>query len=143
DTDRYEINGLPPGEMKERNLSWFDWSVPRDLSDDGKTLLFEENGEGAGKTYHPYLRKTDGSPPIRLGEGSARALSPDGKWVIASVALKSPLQFVLLPTGTGEEKPLTNDDLHHVRASWFSDGKRILFQGSEPGHGMRLYVQDI
>ena len=31
--------GLAPGERKERDLSWQDWTVPVDVSGDGKTLL--------------------------------------------------------------------------------------------------------
>jgi Tol biopolymer transport system component len=48
-----------------------------------------------------------------------------------------------LPTGVGEARPLTHDSIDHVRAHWFPDGKRFLFLGSEPGHGVRLYVQDV
>src|SRR5208282_690525 len=36
--------GLAPGETKERDLSWHDWSVPRDISDDGKLVSFDETG---------------------------------------------------------------------------------------------------
>src|SRR4029077_1925215 len=33
------LAGLPPGEEKQRNLSWLDSSVLADLSADGKTLV--------------------------------------------------------------------------------------------------------
>lgn len=79
---------------------------------------------------------------MRLGDGSALALSPDGKWVISS-SLQAPFQLSLLPTGAGEARPLTHDAINHVRARWFPDGKRFLFLGSEAGHGVRLYVQNI
>jgi hypothetical protein len=42
--------GLAPGESKERDLSWHDWTVPRDLSDDGKLVSFDETGEAGGET---------------------------------------------------------------------------------------------
>ncbi|MGH9363944.1 MAG: protein kinase domain-containing protein, partial [Thermoanaerobaculia bacterium] len=76
------ILGLAPGEVKERSLSWFDGSSPAGLSDDGTTMLINEFGEATGRTGAYYLRKTDGSPAVRLGEGSANELSPDGKWVL-------------------------------------------------------------
>ena len=41
---------LAPGEAKERDLSWHDWSVPRDMSDDGKLVSFDETGEAGGET---------------------------------------------------------------------------------------------
>ena len=81
---RLGILGQGPGETEERDLSWLDWSRGMDLSSDGKTLLFDETGEGGGEKYGIYLRKTDGSQAIRLGDGNAGALSPDGQWVISA-----------------------------------------------------------
>jgi len=138
--DRAGMIGLGPGEAKEHDLSWLDWSVPVCLSEDGRTILFSESGEGGGPKYAVYLRKTDGSPAIRLGEGTAGTLSPDGKWAVAHPnATPSPL--LLLPTGVGEAKPLTHDSLNHVRVRMMADGKTVIFSGSEPGHGLRLYVE--
>ena len=45
---RRELLGLRPGETKERDLSWLDYSYPADLSADGGTLLFDEEGSGGG-----------------------------------------------------------------------------------------------
>ncbi len=141
-TWRREVTGLSAGDTKERDLTWLDWSVPADLSADGKTLLIDEEGEGGGAAYSVYLRKTDGSPAVRLGDGRALALSPDQKWVIGS-PLSSPGQLFLLPTKAGEPKLLTHDAISHFQARWFADGKRIVFSGNEPDHGVRLYVQDL
>ena len=143
ENERLEINCLPPGESKERELSWHDWASARALSDDGKTLLMALSGDAGGEFYSSYLRKTDGSPAIRLGEGWGLALSPDGKWVIASVSRSTPVQLVLLPTGTGEAKPLTNDAINYNNAQWFPDGTRLLLQGNEPGHATRLYLREL
>jgi Tol biopolymer transport system component len=60
---------LPPGGTRERDLSWLDVTSPRGISTDGTTLLFLEGGEGGGGVGTVYVRKTDGSPPVRLGEG--------------------------------------------------------------------------
>ena len=54
------------------------------LSADGKTLLFYESGEGGGERYSIYVRPTDGGLPVRLGEGRAMSLSPDGKRIAFS-----------------------------------------------------------
>ena len=139
---RLGIFALSADETKERDLSWLDWSRARDLSSDGKTLLFDETGEGGGEKYGIYLRKTDGSPAIRLGDGNAVALSPDGQWAI-STPQGAPVQLHLLPTGTGEERPLTHDDINHLYAQWFPNAKRFLFAGHEPGKGVRLYIEDM
>src|SRR5690348_7662415 len=147
---RRELIAISGKEAREKDLSWFDYSYPGDLSADGKTLLFDEEGSGGGLaysksgglTYAVYVRKTDGSPAVLLGEGAAVALSPDGKWVVAQ-SPGSPAQLRLLPTGVGEAKVLTQDSINHAWARWFPDGKRILFSGNEPGRGVRLYALDI
>ena len=69
--DRLLVMALLPGEKAERDLSWFDAGLPVALSPDGKVLLLSEVGEGGGERYSVYLRPTDGSPAIRLGEGNA------------------------------------------------------------------------
>ena len=141
DSWRRELMGLPPGAAKEQNLSWLDYTYPADLSADGRTLLFDEEGEAGGWTYSVYLR-TDGAPAIRLGEGLANALSPDGKWAISS-PLGSPAQFMLLPTRAGQARKLTDDAINHRWARWLPDGKRFVFAGNEPNHAVRLYVQAV
>jgi eukaryotic-like serine/threonine-protein kinase len=144
---RRELMGAAAGGQ-EKDFSWLDYTYPADLSADGRTVLFDEEGVGGGVrygkeqelTYAVYIRDMDGSPAVRLGEGSAEALSPDRKWVIVQMP-GSPAQFRLLPTKAGEPQPLTNDSIHHNGARWFPDGKRFVFSGNEPGHGVRLYVQ--
>jgi dipeptidyl aminopeptidase/acylaminoacyl peptidase len=142
DVPRVGMVGLTVGSNKERDLSWMDWSAPKDLSTDGKTLLFTESGEAGGANYAAYLRQTDGSPAVRLGDGSGLALSPDKKLVVGGIP-RPPVQFFLLPTGAGEARQLTHDNINHIWTRWFPDGKRLLFSGDEPGKGVRLYVQDI
>jgi serine/threonine protein kinase/Tol biopolymer transport system component len=146
---RRELVGTIPGEARQRDLSWLDYSYPADLSSDGKTLLFDEEGGGGsldysksgGLSYAVYIRKTDGSPAVLLGEGGAVALSPDGKSVIAQTQ-DSPSQLRLLSTGAGEARELSKDSVNHSWARWFPDGKRMVFAGNEPGKGVRLYVSD-
>jgi Tol biopolymer transport system component len=140
--DRAGMIGLAPGEAKEKDLSWLDWSVPGSLSPDGKIILFQEAGEGGGPKYAVYLRKTDGSPGIRLGEGSGMSLSPDGKWALARFN-ENPSRLVLYPTGVGEMQMVKPDGMNHTSAAFLPDGKNIVFTGSEPGHGVRLYTESL
>src|SRR5580692_1262951 len=126
----------------EHDFTWLDWSFPVTLSGDGKTLLFREEGEAGGASYAVYVRRTDGSPAVRLGDGQSLALSPDGKWALACRGDKETDLF-LLPTGPGEPRSLQGHDIIHSAATFFPDGKRILMAGTEPNHGLRLYVQDL
>jgi len=142
DVPRVGMVGMGPGATKESDLSWLDWSAPTDLSSDGKTLLFSESGEGGGENYSTYIRPTDGSPAVRLGDGSAYALSQDKKWVIAG-PVHSPLESILLPTGAGESRKLTHAGVELVRAHWLPDNKRYTFIGNEKDRGLRLWVQSV
>jgi Tol biopolymer transport system component len=150
-------NGLVfagPGDTKERDLAWFEWAILGALSRDGRSMLFSDRGSGTGPPdpRQTYLRRTDGAPAVRLGEGSALSLSPDGKWGI-SVILSGgagdtrPVDRTekcrLLPTGPGDPRPLPVGDLECEYASFFPDGQRVLVVGSEPGGPRRLFVQDL
>ncbi|HXP83886.1 MAG TPA: protein kinase, partial [Bryobacteraceae bacterium] len=139
--DRIGIRGVSPGGKEERELGWFGWSNERDLSRDGKKILFEEEGNGGGPNYTVFLRDTDGSPPIRIGEGVGVAISPDGKWVITKPAKGGPLNMV--PTGAGEAKQLTHDNISYDSARYLPDGKHVLASGIEAGRGARDYLIDL
>ena len=141
DKSRISISALAPGETRERSLSWFDWSLLGDMSADGKTIVFSESGEAEGSNYSIFLRKTDGSPAVRLGDGGFAALSPDGQWVLSSVG--SPAKLVLLPTGVGEPRQLTDDKTDHFNFAWLPDSKSIVYSASEGDHGPRSYLLDI
>jgi len=138
-SSRREIVGFSAGEKAERNLTWLNWSFPKGISSDGKTLLFEEQNI---QPKASYLRKLDGSPAVRIGEGGSWGFSPDGRWVL-TIRDEQTGQFTLVPTGAGEPKQLPRTGINCQAATWFPDGRRILVSGNEPGHGSRLYVQDL
>ena len=130
---RLNARSMPPGGKAEVELGWLGWTYIRDISRDGKQVLFEEEAEGGGPNYTVFLRSTDGSPPTRLGEGLARALSPDGKWVIAQDLTATALKIV--PTGAGEGRTLTHDNVSYNRVRYMPDGKHLIANGAEPGKG--------
>jgi Tol biopolymer transport system component/predicted Ser/Thr protein kinase len=135
---RIGIRGIPPGGKEERELGWLDWSILGDLSRDGRKILFEEAGDGGGANYTVFVRDSDGSPPVRIGEGVGLTISPDGKWVITQPAKGGPLSLV--PTGVGEARQLTHDKVSYEKARWLPGGKELLASGVEPGHGARDYL---
>jgi eukaryotic-like serine/threonine-protein kinase len=142
DDHRAGVMAMPSGATREKDLSWLDWSLPVDISRDGSTLLFDEQGEGGGPTYTVAERDMRGSPPIPLGEGMAGDFSPDGKWAITTVSYT---QLELLPTGAGTIRHLDRDGIQQYRHGihWMPDGKQILFSGNEAGHGVRCFLQNI
>ncbi len=143
DTLRSGILGMAPGADKERDLSWLDWSTVYAISPDGRKVAFSESGEGGGPGYSTYMRDLDGSPPVRLGDGTGYSISPDGKWVIGVVGITTAGQLSLMPTGAGQPRLLPTDGLVASGAVFLSDGKRLLVTAVEKGHGTRLYVRDI
>jgi len=129
-------------DQVERDLSWLDWSVPEAISADGRSILFDEEGDGGGDRYAVYLRRMDGSPPVRLGEGGALDLSPDGKWALTSRFWEEPPQLVLLPTGVGEPRTIPSSGLENiVDAKFLPSGKELLIVGNERGHGARAFFR--
>jgi hypothetical protein len=141
--DRWRgMSALAAGQAKERDRSLSDISIRGDLSADGKTLLFWEGGIASRANYTVHVRRTDGSPAVRLGEGEGLGLSPDAKWALC-LKPTSPTQLFLLPTGAGEPKVLPPDGIVHLAARWFPEGKRFVVAGNEPDHGARLDVEDL
>lgn len=132
-----------PGAKEDRDLGWLDTSSISDISKDGSEILFAELSAGEGRNPAFYLRRTDGSPAVRLGNGSRGLLSPDGKWVACVRRDRDHSRLVLLATGAGEEKPLPTGNIQVETAEWFPDGKRILFSGSDSDRPPRTYVLDV
>lgn len=139
---RRGVSGLFPGHNSEIDMSWQDWPLLTRISPDGKWIFFSEEGDGGGPRYSAYMRATDGSPAIRLGDGTPYGVSPDLKWV-ASIIPGQPQQLWLLPTRTGTPKNLSHPGFDYDFAVWFPDGKHLLVTGREPGKPTRSYVTDM
>ena len=135
------IIGGRPAEEGERDLSLLDWSLLRDISPDGKLILFDESGEGGGAVHAVYVRRTDGSPAVRLGEGVGGSLSPDGRWAVSRKA--GGRQLILLPVRAGQARALEPHALTYHTARFVPDGKSILTAASEADDAVRLWIYPI
>jgi eukaryotic-like serine/threonine-protein kinase len=142
ETYRLGVLGRRSGDPKETELSWLDFSLVTDITRDGSAILITESGEGGGPGYSSYLRKTDGSAAVRLGEGLSQAFSPDGRWALSIVHPVADAGLVAYPTSVGETRTFPKDGLRVIRADWLPNGKRILFTATESGRGTRLYIRD-
>jgi Tol biopolymer transport system component len=132
-----------PAAGNERDLSLLGSSPLAALSDDGSAVLFTEAGDAGGVAYSACLRKTDGSPAVRLGDGFALALSPDLAWAMVMQVVPAP-HLVLMPTGPGQARTIDTAGIGTCHQSTFlPDGKRVVSVCSEAGQGTRLYVQDL
>jgi Tol biopolymer transport system component len=130
----------------ERDLSWHDWTLARDLTDDGDIILFEEAGVSGGSELSAYIRKTDGSSVKKIGDGSAIALSPDGKHALLRF-LGPHHHLALVPRGEGEirflEIDADNPLIYQVFAAFSPDGERIIFSANDINGNNNLYIQSI
>ena len=142
DEQRAGMAGLARGATREQDLSWKDWSLPEDISPDGKAILFDEQGEQTGPNYVVAMRDLSGSSPVALGEGMAGDFSPDGKWAAATLSYD---RLILLPTGVGSVKRIDRGSIEHYGPviHWTPDGKQILFSGNQAGHAARCFLQSI
>ncbi len=138
-TGRREIVGFSGPDATPRNLTALNWSFPTDISAAGDTVLFYEQQVQPSAIY---MRKLDGSPAVRIGDGEGYGISPDGRWALTT-KLPERRPITLLPIGAGEPKTVDIGDLTCQWANWFPDGRHILIQGTEPGRGSRLFVQDL
>jgi Tol biopolymer transport system component len=138
---RMGIAGFVPGAREERDLSWLDASRIYDISADGKFILFVELSYGQPRNTAIYLRQTDGSPAVRLGDGNRPMLSPDGKWVACILNEGPRSTLLLLPAGAGQSRKLSANGMHYERVEWFPDGQQIMFTGNQPNHPARTFIQ--
>jgi DNA-binding winged helix-turn-helix (wHTH) protein/Tol biopolymer transport system component len=143
DDQRVGMMALPHGtnaETRERELSWLDWSAARDISKDGETVLFDEQGAGAGPNHTVAVRDMSGSPPTPLGEGMAGKFSADGKWAASVIAYS---RLLLLPTGAGTAKELEKGDIQQYGqgVDWMPDNKQVIFPANLRGHAVQCFTQ--
>ena len=79
---------------------------------------------------------------MRLGKGDCHSLSHDGRWAIATDL--STHTLMLLPTGTGQPRPIPNHGFTaYAWAGFFPGDKRLLFAGTAKDGGTRMYAQDL
>jgi hypothetical protein len=137
---RMQLLGVADGRTQD--FTWLDWSLARDISRDGRTILFDETGVGGGEFHSVYMRDADGSPAVKLGEGVNPRLSPDGRWAL-TVVEGTPPSLLLLPTGAGETRIVPTGKLNSHNFAWFPDGKHICVVANEGSGGLRLYKVDV
>ena len=128
-----------------RDLSWLDFSYLRAISDDGKMILFEEEGSST-TNYTVYVRDTDGSAAVPIGEGYAGSLSRDKKWALAIKLTEPNHEVWLLPIGPGEPRRVNPPNLvpANILPRFLSDGKRIVYSANEAGQRLpRVYLQNL
>ena len=134
------VEALMAGQARPMDVSIeSEGPAGRFMSPDGTTLVL---GDQFREGYQTYLRRSDGSPPVRLGEGDGYSLSPDGKWVLSLTPDAVP-RILLHPTGPGQTREVPNPA--RVIASvarWLPGGRGIVVIGPTSTMASRGYVFD-
>jgi Tol biopolymer transport system component len=144
-SERAAIVAMFPGATVERELPWLDLSFNPVMSADGRSVLFSDQSQQAGANYAVYLRKADGLPPVRLGEGFPLDFSPDGATVLAIVPTDPP-RLMIHPTGAGTPRDISaaKFDAYDFDSVHFAgNGKSIVYCGNEAGKPSRCYFKDL
>jgi hypothetical protein len=138
DAWRVRLLARPPGAGAEIDLSLSDVSLVADISGDGGTILFGEAGDVELESG-TYLRPTRGGPALRLGPGLPRALSPDGRFVLAEL-FGPPSRLVVYPTGAGDAQPVPLGPIEDMGwARWLRDDA-LLVGGAASGRRPRIWL---
>ena len=118
---------------------------PVDLSVDGCQVLLGDFGSALFGVGSLFIRKTDGSPAVRLGDYRGLSLSADGRFVLALPAGQDYSdRLMLVPTGAGERRELRHASLTGLHAAaWFPDGKRIAVVSRDDRTRQHLFVWDV
>jgi len=129
-----------PATEPERNVSELGYGTFGVVSPDGKAVAFTESGHGTPEDYLVLFRRLDGSAGVEIGEGGAKGMTPDGKYVVAAVP-SQPGKLRILPTGPGEARTINTDLLIDSRSfvSWMPGGKEFIFQARDAHGGRRGY----
>jgi hypothetical protein len=140
---RASMEFVEHGQTEGRDLSWLDNVYNPRLSRDGSVVMFTDQSSRGGSEYSVYVRKTDGSPAVKIGGGEFGAdLSPDGKWALLFRSDDPQQRIQIVPVGPGQPSVLRWDGFRPDWGAWFPDGQRILFGGEQKGQGFGIYVTD-
>ena len=114
-----EIRVFPDEGLRYQGPEWFP---------DGERILF--NAAKADGVYRAYTAPASGGPstPLTPPGGSAMRVSPDGKWMVASTAGRTPwLQSV---SNRNEQKSIPGLNAADAVLGWTSDGGSLLVRTS-------------
>jgi hypothetical protein len=134
-----------PGSDADVNVGVRDLSSAI-VSGNGRYIAPMDAGAFGGANYTTLARRTDGSPPVVLGEGYPVAISADGGLVVAYVPTTPP-RIMLYPTGPGAARRIDAGRFQTLAAGAAvritGRDTTVLFCGAEPRSPPRCYIDSL
>jgi dipeptidyl aminopeptidase/acylaminoacyl peptidase len=115
------------------------------LSPDGQWLVYNRF---EGSDYEAYVRKTDGTAAVKIGEGYGHGITADGS-LIGAGRLSDPHKLYLYPTGAAEQRVIDLGDLsagfgtYENDITFSRDSHSMLFSAFNPEGEQREYLLDM
>lgn len=126
----------------QQDISWLDWSRAVAMSEDGKSVLFDESGSGGGAGYSVFIEHTGSDTPKRIGEGRAMDMSSDGRWVLAQDA-HDETKLMLISADGSTHQPVQGGGITYRWVRFLPGAQSILLSGAYPNQPPRLYKQQL
>ena len=133
-----------PSNSAPRDISVLGHGAHAVFSWDAKTVAFTESGSGTPLDYLVYSQRAGDRAAVEIGEGSALAITPDGRYVVAMIPSQR-TKIRLLPTGAGEVRTfdVAPVEVDYDFVSWMPGGKEFVFLGHEGPKAPHAYVASI
>jgi hypothetical protein len=105
----------------------------------GHSLLFSSAGDSGGPQGSVYVWPPTEAQPVRISDGVALALAPDGSKALV-VSSQAPPKISIVPTGAGQPQVVDIGPVDVVSwAGWLPDG-RLVIEVARPGSGPAAYM---
>jgi Tol biopolymer transport system component len=111
------------GEAREREFGWLQDSFIEAISPDVSYIVFGSQGES-------FLRRLDGTAPVRIGEGWVADVSHDSQWLLLQKPGPPP-ELVMVPVGAGASKKIPVEGLEPQEAGLLPGGKGFVISSQD------------
>ncbi len=142
DAWRLRMMVKPPRAAAEIDLSLSDVAIVTAITPDGRTLALAEIGDVNPDSGGAYLRPSAGGRAMRLGAGIPRAITDDGRRVLAELP-EGPARFVIYEIGVGEARAVPLDPIVEATSVRFRGADQLVVAGAAQGKPSRLWLVPI
>jgi len=109
---------------------------------DPRSAIYSASWEGDPEAVFISSPNSTESRELGLTETEVVAVSAEGQMAVLRQNL-SPPDFILLPTGVFQLRPVSTGKIIPFTGEFTNDSKALIFEGHEPEHATRIYVMNL